>query len=68
MDLDDGIKYNKLKAAILMKYGISAEAYRQRFHSLDVHPSESPKEQYIRLKELYVKWIRPGEKTVEEVG
>lgn len=68
MDLDDCIEYEKVKAAILIKYDISAETYRQRFRSLDVYPSESPKELYIRLKELYGKWIRPREKTIEEVG
>lgn len=68
MDLDDCIEYDKVKAAILMKYDISTETYRLRFHSLDVHPSESPKELYIRLTERYGKWIRPRDKTVDEVG
>ncbi|XP_067272615.1 uncharacterized protein [Pseudorasbora parva] len=68
MDLNDCVEYDKVKAAILMKYDISTETYRQRFRSVDVHPSESPKELYVRLKELYCKWIRPREKTVEEVG
>ncbi len=66
MDLDDCIEYDKVKAAILMKYDISTETYRLTFRSLDVHPSESPKELYIRLKELRLdpetkllkKWVR----------
>ncbi|CAL8247854.1 unnamed protein product [Merluccius merluccius] len=31
----------------------------QRFRSLHVEPEESPKELYVRLKVLYVKWIQP---------
>lgn len=68
MDLDDSTEYDKVKAAILVKYDINAETYRLRFRSLTVLPSEAPKELYTRLKDLYGKWIKPKGKTTEEVG
>ncbi len=61
MDIDDSLDYDSVKAAILRKYDINSETYRQKCRSLEVTSSESP-------KELYVKWIRPKGKTVEEIG
>ncbi len=61
MDIDDSLDYDSVKAAILRKYDINSDTYRQKFRSLEVTSSESP-------KELYVKWIRPKGKTVEEIG
>ncbi|XP_014912289.1 uncharacterized protein LOC106962397 [Poecilia latipinna] len=55
-------------AAILQKYEINNETYRQRFRSLHVEPNESPKELFVRLKELYSKWVQPRGKTVEEIN
>ncbi len=49
MDVDDSLDYEELKSAILRKYDINREAYRQRFRSLDVEPLESPKELYVQL-------------------
>lgn len=68
MDVDDFLDYDKVKAAILYKYDINPETYRQRFRSLDVNPAESSKELYARLKELYVKWVHPEDKTVQDIG
>ncbi len=68
MDVDDSLDYEELKSAILRKYDINRETYRQRFHSLDVESLECPKELYVRLKELYGKWMQPKSKSVEEVG
>ncbi|XP_026065997.1 uncharacterized protein LOC113048415 isoform X2 [Carassius auratus] len=68
MDIDDSLDYDCVKSAILRKYDISSETYRQRFRSLEVESSESPNELYARLKELYGKWIRPKGKTIEEIG
>lgn len=67
MDVDS-LEYEKVKASILQKYDINPESYRHRFHSLDIDPGESPKELYVRLKELYVKWIQPKGKTVQDIG
>ncbi|XP_035988756.1 uncharacterized protein LOC118561082 [Fundulus heteroclitus] len=68
MDMDDVDSYKHVKEAILKKYDINPETYRQRFRSTDVGPGETPKELYVRLKELYDKWIQPRDKTVKEVG
>lgn len=49
------LDYDRVKGAILSKYDIKPETYRQRFRSLEVSPDESPKELYVRIKELYGK-------------
>ncbi|XP_056104612.1 uncharacterized protein LOC130083558 [Rhinichthys klamathensis goyatoka] len=59
MDSDDSLDYDQVKSAILAKYDINPEAYRQRFRSTEVNSDESPKELYARLKELYGKWVQP---------
>ncbi|XP_051271638.1 uncharacterized protein LOC127372197 isoform X2 [Dicentrarchus labrax] len=68
MDIDDSLDYEQVKSAILAKYDINPETYRQRFRSLEVDPDESPKELYARLKESYGKWIQPKGKTIQEIG
>ncbi|XP_048051185.1 uncharacterized protein LOC125271213 [Megalobrama amblycephala] len=68
MDLNESTDYDKVKYAILKKYDVNAETYRQKFRSLTIEPTESPKELYSRLKELFGKWIQPKRKTVEEVS
>lgn len=62
------LDYDRVKGAILSKYDIKPETYRQRFRSLEVSPDESPKELYARIKELYGKWIQPKGKTTQEIG
>lgn len=52
----------------LTKYDINPETYRQRFRSLEVNPDESPKELYVRFKDLYGKWIQPKGETNQEIG
>ncbi|KAL2082707.1 hypothetical protein ACEWY4_022525 [Coilia grayii] len=68
MDPYDAVDYYKVKDAILAKYEISAESYRARFRDPNIQPGETPREFYNRLKDLYQKWIRPAERTVEEIG
>ncbi|KAL2089330.1 hypothetical protein ACEWY4_014018 [Coilia grayii] len=68
MDPYDAMDYYKVKDAILAKYEISAESYRARFRDPNIQPGETPREFYNRLKDLYQKWIRPAERTVEEIG
>lgn len=38
MDIDDSLDYDQVKSAILSKYDINPETYRQRFRSLEVNP------------------------------
>ncbi len=68
MDVDKSMNYKHVKSAILQKYDINKETHRQRFHSLCGEPNETPKELYIRSKELYGKWVRPQGKTVDEIN
>lgn len=41
MDFDDSCEYDDGKAAILKKYDINPETYRQRFRALNVEPDEN---------------------------
>lgn len=54
MDVKDSEKYEKVKAAaILAKYEITPDTYRRRFRSLKIEPGETPRELYVRLKDLF---------------
>uniref|UniRef100_A0A8C5CV84 SCAN box domain-containing protein n=1 Tax=Gadus morhua TaxID=8049 RepID=A0A8C5CV84_GADMO len=66
--MDHATDYNRVKEAILHKYSINEEVYRRRFREPDVRPGESPRELYTRLRDLFEKWIRPADKSVEEVA
>ncbi|XP_051748280.1 zinc finger protein 394-like [Ctenopharyngodon idella] len=68
MDVEEATDYGQVREAILKKYSINAETYRQRFHSMEVLMEETPKELYVRLKDLFYKWVKPAEKTVYEVA
>lgn len=68
MDMQDAMEYDSVKTAILTKYDISGETYRQRFRDPDVRVGETPRELYDRLRDLYRKWVRPAEKTVEQIS
>lgn len=52
------LDYDRVKEVILKKYEISPETYRLRFRSLDTPADESPMELYVRLKDLFSKWVR----------
>uniref|UniRef100_A0AAR2IK32 SCAN box domain-containing protein n=1 Tax=Pygocentrus nattereri TaxID=42514 RepID=A0AAR2IK32_PYGNA len=56
------------EAEAILKYSINAETYRQRFHSLEVSAEETPKEVYVRLRDLYQKWVKPTTKPVKQIG
>lgn len=68
MDKEKAHCYPELKTALLLKFDISPETYRQQFRSLTVPPGESPTETYHRLRVLYRRWIRPKQHTKEEIG
>jgi hypothetical protein len=68
MNMDHATDYNRVKEAILHKYSINEEVYRRRFREPDIRPGESPRELYTRLRDLFEKWIRPADKSVEEVA
>lgn len=68
MDEDTANSYKDLKEALLMKFDISPKTYRRRFRASTTPPGETPRETYHRLKHLYRRWIKPEERTKEEVG
>ncbi len=68
MDMKDSEKYEKVKAAILAKYEITPDTYRRRFRSLKIEPGETPQELYVRLKDLFCKWVKPDKSTVKELS
>ncbi|XP_041844148.1 uncharacterized protein LOC121641869 [Melanotaenia boesemani] len=57
-----------MKDAILAKYEITADTYRRRFRSLDVHHGETPRELYVRLKDMFYKWVKPEKSTVKNLS
>ena len=62
--------YDLVKEAMLKKYEISAETYRQRFHTGETPADESPQEVYTCLKDLFCKWVRydiSGKEAVMEI-
>ncbi|KAL0152831.1 hypothetical protein M9458_051871 [Cirrhinus mrigala] len=59
MDEERAEVYTDLKEALLEKFNISLETYRQRFRSTTVPAGESPTETYNRLKNLYKRWVLP---------
>ncbi|XP_062843841.1 disco-interacting protein 2 homolog C isoform X10 [Trichomycterus rosablanca] len=68
MDANEVSDFDKVKEAILRKFEINPETYRQRFRKDMVLKNETPKELYTRLMGLYERWIRPNDKTKEEIG
>lgn len=66
MDVNDAEDYDKVKEAVLAKYEITADTYRRRFGALDIHQDETL-ELYIRLKDLFNKWVRPETSSVKDI-
>lgn len=68
MDIADTSDYDNVKSAVLLKYEISSETYRQQFRTNSIQDGETPRELQGRLKDLYDKWMTPGERTKEDIG
>ena len=68
MDEDEAQSYTCLKAALLTKFDISPETYRQRFRISSLPSGETPTETYHRLKGLYRRWIRPDQLSKDAIG
>ena len=66
MDDDQTGDYDVLKAAILKRYGINEEAYRQRLRGITKRSDETHRELATRVLELTRKWLQEH-KTVGEV-
>ena len=59
--------YEQLKKAILKRYDINEETYRQRFRSTRKKSDESHRELVVRLQDLRQKWMQKYS-TVEQIG
>ncbi|KAK1889431.1 Zinc finger protein 24 [Dissostichus eleginoides] len=68
MDEERAHCYRDLREALLTKFDISPETYRQQFRSMVVPSEENPTETHHRLKGLYRRWIRPEQHTKEEIA
>ena len=67
MDHAQAGDYDQVKAAILRRYDINEETYRQRFRNTRKEREESYGELAVRLRDLFCKWAQPSKSTVEEV-
>ena len=66
LSAEDAGSYKALKEAILARYDISEETYRQRFRTTTKKNGESHREMVVRLRDLQVKWTK-GCKSLEEL-
>ena len=66
LNVDDAAQYKQVKAAILRRYDINEETYRQRFRTTRKKEGEAYVELAIRLQDLLKKWVAECE-TVEAV-
>ena len=55
---DEAKNYDAVKTAILRRFNINEETYRQRFRTLKPKDEESPKELMTRLQDLASRWMR----------
>ena len=70
LSVDDAGDFEKLKNAILRRYDITEESYRQRFRSTKRMGDESYRETVARLNDLAMKWLKTKEtraKVVDQI-
>ena len=70
MSQDDACKYKEVKRAILRRYDIHEETYRQRFRFAKPKEGETPVELTTRVQDLADKWLKvcgPREVVVDAV-
>ena len=58
MSPEDSADYTQLKQAILRRYNVNKESYRQRFQSMKKESGESNRELATRLTDLARKWLK----------
>eukprot|EP00731_Ephydatia_muelleri_P034136 Em0048g12a len=66
MKAEDAGNYQLVKEAILRRYDISEQTYRQRFRDAVMKKDETVGELNVRLTDLFLKWTK-GCKTVEQL-
>ena len=67
MATEDAGDYDKVKAAILKRYNINEETYRQRFRAAKKAASESHRDLLTKLKDLSQKWLKNYATSPEKV-
>uniref|UniRef100_A0A803JW56 SCAN box domain-containing protein n=1 Tax=Xenopus tropicalis TaxID=8364 RepID=A0A803JW56_XENTR len=67
MKIHESGQYDLVKEAILRRYNISEETYRQRFRQLKYSAADSPREVFTHLTDLYKKWMKPELKTHQQI-
>ena len=58
MSAGDAGDYSKVKAAVLRRYDINAESYRERFRTMSKKDGETNRELVARLEDLATKWLQ----------
>ena len=58
LPVEESKAYNGVKAAILLRYGVSEESYRRRFWSATRRTGETNHELTLRLMDLQNKWLK----------
>ena len=66
MAAEEAGDYDRVKTAILRRYNINVETYRQRFRAATKRGEESHRELLVRLQDLAQKWVKECD-TVEKV-
>jgi len=61
LSADDAGDFDKLKNAILRRYDITEESYRQRFRLMKRIGDESNRETVARLSDLATNWLKSKE-------
>ena len=68
MDKDQTHCYESVKTAILKRYNINEETYRQRFRAARKELQESYVELEVRFRDAFDKWTKPKERTSKELA
>ena len=66
MAAEEAGDYDRVKTAILRRYNINVETYRQQFRAATKRGEESHRELLVRLQDLAQKWVKECD-TVEKV-
>ncbi|XP_043919263.1 zinc finger and SCAN domain-containing protein 21-like isoform X2 [Protopterus annectens] len=59
--------YSQVKDAILQEYNINEETYRLRFRTYQYNLGDSLHDVYSCLRELFAKWVKPEQTTVQQI-
>ena len=55
---EDGLDYERLKAALLQRYNYTEQGYRQRFREAKPEGAENPDQFIVRLRNYFTQWVK----------